>query len=67
MQIGQDTTSLQNESKQKKAAIEAAQAETQSTTEQRDAALNRIGNHLHEDVPQSNNEVRSPVNDCGLL
>ena len=59
LQAGKDTQELQHVSKAKKACIETAQTELRDLQKQRDSLLARIGNFVHDSVPQSSDEVWS--------
>eukprot|EP00884_Botryococcus_braunii_P008117 jgi/Botrbrau1/17306/Bobra.0015s0059.1 len=57
----QDTTELQNKSKDMKAAIVAAEENAKSAEQERDKALAPLGNLVHESVPVSNDEANNVV------
>ncbi len=59
-QAKQDTTELQNKSKDMKARIIAAEENAKAAEAARDKALGPVGNLVHESVPVSNDEVCLP-------
>lgn len=57
MQAKQDPTELQEKSKEIKQRIQEVEAQEQEVINARDAALQPIGNLVHDTVPISDNEV----------
>ena len=58
LQAKQDASELQEQSKELKVRVESAEKTARDVSEERDRAIQPIGNYVHETVPVSNDEVK---------